>query len=299
LEYLLLIIIVNLIGGGLVFWLMNSKKSKTRYPEDLDEEGNLTPSTLLKKVGLSQDNEDNQTGVSQEASKHSDQSNKGVSSQMDEKIDEEIEISLELSEMKEKYNSMESRYRDIKSTLEERELLLKSEIKNRKEFNKVKDDLEKELKEAKDSMEMLQKKFGENRLETESFQRKIKLLEDKVSQKESDVYEKEKELEKIQIKIKECQKEVDTSSKQLTERNLLIKNKDEEIAALAKKIKTIGPVEKTLDELETQDRIEGGLSKTTKDDKNEEGVDPEGENKEEKNEPSDKVVEPDKKEELS
>ena len=112
-------------------------------------------------------------------------------------IEQEINLSSELNDLKEKYNKLESLFNEKSDALAKAQESLDYELKNRKEFNKIKDVLEKELREAKDKSRNLQVELNNEKAEGERHQKRVNILEDKITRLEKDIREKEDKIDEL------------------------------------------------------------------------------------------------------
>ena len=155
-------------------------------------------------------------------------------------LEEEIHVSLQLSELQEKYAGLEKRFNEKQAELDRNEKALKEEIKKRKEFNQVKDQLEKEVRDAKDKFHEIELKRDDAVREMESWKRRADQLEGKVNRRQKEVLQKENEAERARKEFEEEKKRSTTLMDQLNQKEALIKDKDNEIAVLAQKLKKGG-----------------------------------------------------------
>ncbi len=119
-------------------------------------------------------------------------------SQDDEKhIEEEIDATIHVHELKEKYERLDRLFKEKASDLEKAQRTLETEIRTKKEFNKVKDLLEKELKDTKDKGRNVQVELISARTEAESSKKRIGQLETKVTKLEKEILDKEKEIAEL------------------------------------------------------------------------------------------------------
>ncbi|MBN1870407.1 MAG: elongation factor G [Candidatus Omnitrophica bacterium] len=161
-------------------------------------------------------------------------------------LEEEIHLSLQLSELQEKYAELQKHFDENQAELEKHRQVLKEETKKRKEFNQVKNALEKEVKDAKDKHYEIEKKSDDATREVESWKRRADQLEQKINRRQKEVLEKENELEKARKEFQDEKKRAETLLGQLNQREALIKEKDKQIAVLAQKLKeggTLSPEE--------------------------------------------------------
>lgn len=110
-------------------------------------------------------------------------------------IEEEIDLTLQFHELKEKYEKLDFLFKEKSSDLERTQRSLETELRTRKEFNKVKDILEKELKDVKDRSHNFQIELTSAKTETEGSQKRINQLEAKVTKLEKEILQKEQEIE--------------------------------------------------------------------------------------------------------
>jgi len=100
-------------------------------------------------------------------------------------LNKEINASVELTELKEKYERLDKLFKEKSSELDNVKQTLESEQKNRKDFNKVKDLLEKELSDTKDRVRKIGLELTNNQAESESLKKQITQLEDKAANLEN------------------------------------------------------------------------------------------------------------------
>ncbi|VAX34846.1 hypothetical protein MNBD_UNCLBAC01-1088 [hydrothermal vent metagenome] len=74
----------------------------------------------------------------------------GLSSESEKNVGQDLEVSIQLNELKEKCGRLEGLLGEKTTELEKVQKDFENELKNRNDFNKIKDVLEKELKEVKD-----------------------------------------------------------------------------------------------------------------------------------------------------
>ena len=111
-----------------------------------------------------------------------------------EKIDQEIQMSLQMGELKEKYEQLERIDRAKTAELEKTKHSLETELKGRREFNKIKDALEKDIKESRDQNRQLQVALANTSTEAQGYKHRINQLEDKVTKLEKRILQKEEEI---------------------------------------------------------------------------------------------------------
>lgn len=114
-----------------------------------------------------------------------------LSREEEKSIEKEIDMSIRLNELREKYDKLDALFNEKSAELEKTKTLLDNEIKNRKEFNKVKDLLEKELKDSKDKARDVQVELNNAQMESESHKKRAARLEEKITGLEKSVLEKE------------------------------------------------------------------------------------------------------------
>ena len=120
-----------------------------------------------------------------------------LSDQEEKSINREIELSAEISELKEKCAHLESMLKEKSVDLETAQAALDNELKNRKDFNKVKDILEKDLKDTKDKSRGIQVELSNAQSEGERYKKRITLLEEKVTRLEKDLLGKEDKIDEL------------------------------------------------------------------------------------------------------
>ena len=120
-----------------------------------------------------------------------------VSSEVEQSIAKEIELTTQLNELKDKYAKMEVLFKEKSAELEQAKLSLYNELKTRKEFNKVKDLLEKEIKDSKDKVRSIQIERDGAQTEGENLRKRITLLEDKITKLQKDLLEKEDKINEL------------------------------------------------------------------------------------------------------
>ncbi len=119
-----------------------------------------------------------------------------------------VEATLELSQLKEKYERLEKLLNEKSESLEKSEKTLEAELRNRKEFNKVKDILEKEIKDHKVKIKDLQIEATNAQTETGGFKNRVNQLETKVTKLEKNILELEHTIRDKDVLINDLQKKV-------------------------------------------------------------------------------------------
>ncbi len=114
-----------------------------------------------------------------------------------EKIDKEIELTSQLNELKQKYETLDKLLKEKSSLLERNEEALQNELKNRKDFNKVKDILEKELKETKERARGLQVELTDAMAASEGHKKRITQIEEKTTKLQKTILEKDDEINNL------------------------------------------------------------------------------------------------------
>ncbi|GEM_PF-3273302 len=164
------------IGLGIIGWVLLKK--------DTSKEEKLSPDLLL----------DRPAAVPKDAPKMVSST---LSKEEEKHIEEEIDLTLQMHELKEKYEKLDSLFKEKSSELEKIQRSLETELRTRKEFNKVKDILEKELKDVKDRSHNVQIELISAKTETEGCQKRINQLEAKVTKLEKEILRKEQEIENL------------------------------------------------------------------------------------------------------
>ena len=124
-----------------------------------------------------------------------------LSAEDEKKLERELDASLELTELKNKYGRLEKMFQEKSTSLEHSEQALKTEHQTQKEFNKVKDILEKELKDTRDNARKIQVELTATKTESEIYKRRITQLEEKATKLEREITEKEKEVDSLVKKL--------------------------------------------------------------------------------------------------
>ncbi len=122
---------------------------------------------------------------------------KTLSKQEEINIEEQIRLSTELSEVKEKHLKLEQLFKEKSEELDRIQRSLDNELRNRKDFNKVKDILEKESKETKDRLKEIQGELINSRTENDGYKKRIQQFEDKATKLEKEIIAKENEIEDL------------------------------------------------------------------------------------------------------
>ncbi len=120
-----------------------------------------------------------------------------LSKEEEKSLQTHIDISLQLTELKTKYEKINMLLTEKNIELDKTKIALENELKNRKEFNKVKDLLEKEIKDTKDRARDVQNELGNTQSESDSFKKRIHQLEEKVTNLEQEIVQKEEMLEQV------------------------------------------------------------------------------------------------------
>ena len=160
--------------------------SLKEYYGNQQPEENQKPSPYIDKA---------QTGTASMKTNSSPASTGEELSQKDkEKIEQEIQTSEELNELKERYEKLDTMFNEKSSELTKTKDSLEVELKNKKEFNKVKDILEKELKDSKDKTREVEINLTNAQTENQNQKERAERLEEKSSRLEKNILEKEDEL---------------------------------------------------------------------------------------------------------
>ncbi len=123
---------------------------------------------------------------------------KPLSEEEEKEIENEINLTSQLDELKEKHTRLDSLFQEKSLELEKTKTNLENELKNRKEFNKIKDLLEKEIKEAKDKTKDVHAELNTEKSDKENSQKRINQLEEKITIFEKTIEEKNKEIKLLQ-----------------------------------------------------------------------------------------------------
>lgn len=123
--------------------------------------------------------------------------NPALSPEEEKKLEAELDSTLQLSEVKEKYEKLDKLFKEKSEQLDYLQKSLDNELKNKKEFNKVKDILEKELKEQKDRNRDVQAALTASNNDNESQKKRIEQLDQKIDTLQKDVLAKEKEVDEL------------------------------------------------------------------------------------------------------
>ena len=182
----------------------------------------------------------------------------GVSLSKDEEkhIEEEIDLTLQFHELKEKYERLDSLFKEKSSELEKAQRSLETELRTRKEFNKVKDILEKELKDVKDRTHNLQIELISAKTEAEGYQKRINQLETKVTQLEKEILQKEEAMEELLKKQAKIESPKTIQPQAVSPAPSHIPNPPTETSAGTKSVETPPhpPIEKTSEETIDKDK---------------------------------------------
>ena len=195
---------ILIIGLGAVAWLF-FQESKKGTPESqklkIPPQDNKIPN-LLDRLGLNQEpavlHEPPKIKITPEVRLPEPLTSSVQAVSISEgTIMGDIELEAKYSELKTKYEKLESLFTEKSEALEKGEKALANEIKNRKDFNKVKDLLEKELKEAKDKNHKTQLELSSTQNEIENHKRRVHQLEEKIKSLEKEIREKEKQIDDL------------------------------------------------------------------------------------------------------
>lgn len=151
-------------------------------------------------------------------------------------IQKEIELSLKLHEVEDKYNELERKYNLQKGHADHLEANLKKEQRSRKEANKLNNTLENEVREIKDKCSDLGAATKQARIESENLQKRIDVLEERLKNRESDIVSKDEEIKIILEKLDESKKIETQSKEQLALKEQQLKEKQAEAISLRKLI---------------------------------------------------------------
>ncbi|OGX20704.1 MAG: hypothetical protein A2Y04_05065 [Omnitrophica WOR_2 bacterium GWC2_45_7] len=121
-------------------------------------------------------------------------------------IMQEIEFTTQLSELKEKHDTLDRILRDKNNELEQSRQTLEIELKNKKDYNKVKDILEKDLKEIKERARTLQGELAASQAENEGHKKRVHQLETKTSTLEKHITQKEEEITALNKQLQDLRK---------------------------------------------------------------------------------------------
>ncbi len=213
----------------------------------------VTPDMLLKNVGIEDNNVSSlDSNVSDIKDEIVGSEQKGLSEEEEKRLEQEITLAAELSELKERFEAVEKQLQEKENELEHLRLSLKNEIKNRKSFNKIRGELEKELKQVKDKCRSLENEAAEANTRMMSFKRRVQQLEEKVNKREKELIEKEEEIEKLSFENEKQKKRLAELSEKMNKSQADIREKDKMIASLAKRLKQMG--KPSLDEAPSHQR---------------------------------------------
>ncbi len=122
---------------------------------------------------------------------------KALSPEEVKKIESEIDLSTQFTELKGKYERLEKILNEKNAEFDKVQEALNHEQKNRKEFNKIKDLLEKELKDTKDQTREANAQMNLSKTEAEGHKKRIAQLEDKATKLEKEILKKEEEIDTL------------------------------------------------------------------------------------------------------
>ena len=231
------LLVLSAIGIGVVFWLLKNDPEKdqdgntdenkpetaqasaesppkfTLLRKKQDTTSEATPMPKLKEYSASE-KKDTGEAIQDESIAQYQQTPSGtasikttpvetpseeevISKEEEENIRKEIELSSELSELKDKYDKLEALFSEKSTEFEKTKKSLDHELENRKEFNKVKDLLEKELKESKDKARNAQGELNNAQTENENQKKRTEQLEEKSNKLEKDLLKKEDKIDDL------------------------------------------------------------------------------------------------------
>lgn len=242
------------VEGGTRALAGNKLHDVLKQPSPKSKKDAVTPASVLKNVGLESGSGHEQASVSARDNFHGIE----LSNEEEKNLEEEISLSAELSELKEKYVILDKLFKEKQNEFELVQRELKNEIKGRKEFNKIKDLLEKELRDVKDGHNSLRNDIASAETKSMSFQRRIEQLEGRVTSKEKEIAGKEKEVEKKSEENRKVKEELAEVSKRLSSRESDIREKDKMIASLAKHVKECGLLPQPDKEVSSEDEVSSG-----------------------------------------
>ena len=187
--------------------LTKKKTSQTAKPSTLDSQMDSLKMRKNEPQNLMGQNQRTQGTASlriDEESSTPSLAKTGILSKEEEKtIEQEMNASLTISELKEKLRLTEKLLQEKSAELDTIQQALNYEKTNRKEFNKVKDLLEKELSDSKDRAKQIQAELTSALSEKESYKKRIVQLEEKVTRCEKEILEKEKRIEELAKSLNE------------------------------------------------------------------------------------------------
>jgi len=150
-----------------------------------------------KKTATEAAGDQEETHKDEPAKSDESDKNEPLSAEEEKGIEKEIELTADLSELKEKYNKLDSMFNEKSAEFEKTKESLNNELKNRKDFNKVKDILEKELKNSKEKTHSTQAELSKVQAETESQRKRSEQLDEKATKLEKDLLKKEDKISEL------------------------------------------------------------------------------------------------------
>ncbi len=221
----------------------------TQFPSLKDhlESEEKKRAALQERVRLSQneanlDNSNNPIDLNKE----------NLSQQEKQNIDQEIETSFQLDELKDNHEKTNKLLKEKNDELQTVKNSLESELKNRKEFNKVKDILEKELSDTKTQAKKVQGDLSATTIEAETHKKRVNQLEDKVTKLEKSMLEKEDELEKLNKKLSATPPPAETKLETKKEHSEDIKEDEKPIETPPVQEEETSQAEKPIEEPKTE-----------------------------------------------
>ena len=121
----------------------------------------------------------------------------GLSSPNEKELEKQIESSLALDELKEKYDRTEKILKERNEELKKIQEALTNESRNRKDFNKIKDLLDKEISDTKDSLRKVSVELSAAKAENEIYKNRINQLEQKITKLEKIIIEKDEKIDEL------------------------------------------------------------------------------------------------------
>lgn len=147
------------------------------------------------------------------------------------------ELQKERDTLKEKFERLDSLFKEKGDAFDKSEKALANEVKNRKEFNKVKDLLEKELKDNKDKYRELEVKLTSSETESGAYLKRVNQLEEKIKTLEKTILVKEGETKEAQGQIQGRQKLIAELEEKIKAQEKLIQEKNEKINEIVSHLK--------------------------------------------------------------
>ncbi len=204
------------------------------------KDGNAPGTEKAQDAALPEQEESGQESQARNSDPLAPEADGSLSQEEQKALENEIALSVELNEVKDKKQKIEKQLQDALFELDKIKATLSEEIKKRKEFNKEKGRMEKQIKESKDKEHETYLKLQDAIAEGEREHRVTVKLEEKIARQEETNLEKGKALSESEEQIAKMKVELETKDTILDQQLAKIKELETDTAKMRARIQDSG-----------------------------------------------------------